>query len=86
MMIKEIIMLGTRKPKRKFLYVDELADASVHLINSYSDESHENVSKGKNLEFLEIANTIKEEVEFEGKITNDLSKPEGTPRKLLDVY
>ncbi|MCK4981190.1 MAG: GDP-L-fucose synthase [Candidatus Delongbacteria bacterium] len=82
---KEIIMWGSGKIKREFLYVDDLADACVHLMNNYNEEIHVNVGTGEDLEIIELANVIKEIVEFEGEIKNDLAKPDGTPRKLLDV-
>lgn len=82
---KEVVMWGTGKPKREFLYVDDLADACVHLINNYSDEVHVNVGTGEDVKIKELAHIIKEVVGYEGEIVNDLSKPDGTPRKLLDV-
>lgn len=82
---KEVVMWGTGKPKREFLYVDDLADACVHLMNNYSDEIHVNVGTGEDVEIRELAQIIKDIVGYEGEIVNDLSKPDGTPRKLLDV-
>ncbi len=82
---KEVVMWGTGKPKREFLYVDDLADACVHLMNNYNDETHVNVGTGEDVEIRELAQIIKEVVGYEGKIVNDVSKPDGTPRKLLDV-
>jgi GDP-L-fucose synthase len=82
---KEVVMWGTGKPKREFLYVDDLADACVHLVNNYSDEIHVNVGTGEDVEIRELAQIIKEVVGYEGEIVNDLGKPDGTPRKLLDV-
>ena len=82
---KEVLMWGTGNIKREFLYVDDLADACVHLMNNYSDEIHINVGTGEDLEIIELANLIKEIVGYNGDIKNDLSKPDGTPRKLLDV-
>lgn len=82
---KEVVMWGTGKPKREFLYVDDLADACVHLMNNYSDETHVNVGTGEDVEIRELAQIIKEVVGYEGEMVNDLSKPDGTPRKLLDV-
>lgn len=82
---EEIVMWGTGKPKREFLYVDDLADACVHLMNNYSDEMHVNIGSGEDLEIIELANIVKKVVGYEGKIVHDLSKPDGTPRKLLDV-
>ncbi len=82
---KEVVMWGTGKPKREFLYVDDLADACIHLMNNYSDEIHVNVGTGEDIEIRELVEVIKKVVGFTGLITNDLSKPDGTPRKLLDV-
>jgi len=82
---KEVVMWGTGKPKREFLYADDLADACVHLMNNYSDEIHVNVGTGEDVEIRELAQIIKEVVGYEGEIVNDLSKPDGTPRKLLNV-
>lgn len=81
----EVIMWGTGTPKREFLYVDDLADACVHLMNNYSEESHVNVGTGEDVEIRELANIVKDVVGFKGEIVNDLTKPDGTPRKLLDV-
>lgn len=83
--VKQVMMWGTGKPKREFLYVDDLADACVHLMNNYSDEIHLNVGTGEDLEIGELARIIKDVVGYEGETINDLSKPDGTPRKLLDV-
>lgn len=82
---KEVVMWGTGKPKREFLYVDDLADACIHLMLNYNEESHLNVGTGEDVEIRELANIIKKIVGYKGNIVNDLSKPVGTPRKLLDV-
>ena len=82
---EEVVMWGTGKPLREFMYVDDLADALVHLMLNYSDEIHVNLGTGKDLSIGELAQIVKEVVGYEGKIVNDLSKPDGTPRKLLDV-
>ena len=82
---KEVIMWGTGKPMREFLYVDDLADALIHLMNNYSEEIHVNVGTGKDVEIGELARIIKKVVGYEGEIVNDLTKPDGTPRKLLNV-
>lgn len=82
---EEVVMWGTGKPLREFMYVDDLADALVHLMLNYSDEIHVNMGTGKDLAIGELAEIVKEVVGFKGKIVNDLSKPDGTPRKLLDV-
>jgi GDP-L-fucose synthase len=81
----EVVMWGTGKPKREFLYVDDLADACVHLMNNYSDENHVNVGAGEDIEIRELAKIIKDVVGYEGEIVHDFTKPSGTPRKLLDV-
>lgn len=81
----EVVMWGTGKPKREFLYVDDLADACIHLIKNYSDELHVNIGTGEDVEIRELANIIKDVVGYQGEIINDLSKPDGTPRKLLNV-
>ncbi|KHF38260.1 GDP-L-fucose synthase [Halalkalibacter okhensis] len=82
---KNVVMWGTGKPRREFLYVDDLADACVHLMNNYSGEMHVNVGTGEDIEIGELARIIQKVVGFNGEIVNDLSKPDGTPRKLLDV-
>lgn len=82
---KKVIIWGSGKPRREFLYVDDLADACVHLMKKYSEELHVNIGTGKDLEILELAHIVKDVVGYEGGIEHDLSKPDGTPRKLLDV-
>jgi GDP-L-fucose synthase len=82
---KEVVMWGTGKPRREFLYVDDLADALVHLVNNYSEEIHINVGTSEDVEIGELASIIKRVVGFEGEIIHDLTKPDGTPRKLLNV-
>ncbi|MDD4575174.1 MAG: GDP-L-fucose synthase [Bacteroidales bacterium] len=81
----EVVMWGTGKPMREFLYVDDLADALLHLMLNYEQESHVNVGTGEDVSIAELTHLIKEIVGYEGNIVNDLSKPDGTPRKLLDV-
>ena len=82
---EKVIMWGTGKPKREFMYVDDLAAGLNHLMLNYSDEIHVNMGTGEDIEIGELARIIKKVVGYEGKIVNDLSKPDGTPRKLLDV-
>ncbi len=82
---KEMIMWGTGKPRREFLFVNDLADAVVFLMNNYSDEMHINVGTGEDVEIRELAQIIKDVTGFEGEIKHDLTKPDGMPRKLLDV-
>lgn len=81
----EVVLWGTGKALREFLYVDDLADALLHLMNNYSDESHVNIGTGEDLSIHDLALTVKEVVGYQGNIVYDTSKPDGTPRKLLDV-
>lgn len=76
---------GTGSPKREFLFVDDLADAVVFLMNHYEDGEIVNIGTGTDVTILELANMVKEEVGFNGTIEFDSTKPDGTPRKLLDV-
>lgn len=76
---------GTGSPKREFLHVDDLADAAVHLMKSYSGETHVNVGSGRDLTIADLASLICDVVGFQGALKFDLSKPDGTPRKLLDI-
>lgn len=82
---EEVVIWGTGKPLREFMYVDDLADALVHLMLNYSEEIHVNMGTGKDISIGELAETIKEVIGYKGKIVNDFSKSDGTPRKLLDV-
>lgn len=82
---EEVVIWGTGKPLREFMYVDDLADALVHLMLNYSEEIHVNMGTGKDISIGELAEIVKEVIGYSGKIVNDLSKPDGTPRKLLDV-
>lgn len=81
----EVVMWGTGKPRREFLFADDLADACVFLMNHYSDDIHINIGTGEDIEIRELAELIKDIVGFKGAIVNDTTKPDGTPRKLLDV-
>jgi GDP-L-fucose synthase len=80
---KEIEIWGTGKPRREFLHVDDCADACVHLMKIYSGESHINVGSGEDLTILELTKLVCDMVGFQGAIVHDLSKPDGTPRKLM---
>jgi len=82
---KTVSIWGTGKPRREFLHVDDLADASVHLMESYNDENIVNVGCGEDISIGELAALIAKVVGFSGEIVYDTSKPDGTPRKLLDV-
>jgi GDP-L-fucose synthase len=82
---KSVTIWGTGSPKREFLYVDDLADAVVYLMNNYDGNEIVNIGVGKDSTILEIAKIIQEEVGFNGSIEFDTSKPDGTMQKLLDV-
>lgn len=74
---------GTGSPRREFLHVDDLADGCVFLLKNYSGEEHVNLGSGTDLPIIELAELVCEIVGFSGSITRDLSKPDGTPRKLM---
>lgn len=76
---------GTGTPRREFLHVDDLADACVFLLQNYSGHEHVNVGCGEDIPILELNQLVNEIVGFKGEIVHDLSKPDGTPRKLLDT-
>ncbi len=76
---------GTGKPMREFLHVDDLADAVVYLMNDYNENKPINIGTGKDITIKELAELIKDVVGYQGKLKFDTSKPDGTPRKLLDV-
>lgn len=76
---------GTGSPMREFLYVDDLADACIHLMLNYNESEIVNIGTGKDITIKELALTIKEVVGFEGYIYFNTEMPDGTPRKLLDV-
>lgn len=80
-----VVVWGTGKPRREFLHVDDLADALIHLMQHYESEELINVGVGEDVSIRELAELIKRIVGYEGEITYDTSKPDGTPRKLLDV-
>lgn len=82
---KEVTCWGTGTPLREFLYVDDLANACVFLMNNYSGNETVNLGTGKEVTIKELTETIAEVVGFDGEIKWDKSKPDGTPRKLLDV-
>jgi len=81
----EVVMWGTGSPKREFLHVDDLAEACFFLMQNYDGNQALNVGTGKDIAIADLAEMIKSIVGYKGKITKDLSKPDGTPRKLLDV-
>ena len=83
--LAEVDVWGTGKPRREFLHVDDLADACVFLMQSYDGDGWINVGWGRDETIAELAQTISRVVGFEGSLRFDSSKPDGTPRKLLDT-
>jgi len=81
----EVVVWGSGAPLREFLYVDDLADACVYLMNTYSGNETVNLGTGKEVTIRELAETISQVVGYQGELRFDTSKPDGTPRKLLDV-
>lgn len=80
-----VTIWGSGKPRREFLHVDDLADACVFLMNNYDDAEIINVGWGQDISIRELAELIAKTVGYTGKLKLDNSKPDGTPRKLLDV-
>ena len=81
----EVMIWGTGKPYREFLHVDDLADACYFLMEKYNEPGFINIGTGTDIQIKNLAVLVKEIVGFEGEIKNDESKPDGTPRKLMDV-
>ena len=81
----KVIMWGTGSPKREFLHVDDLAEACFFLMETYNEKEIVNVGTGIDVSIFELAELIKEVIGYAGNIEKDISKPDGTPRKLLDV-
>jgi GDP-L-fucose synthase len=81
----EVVVWGTGTPRREFLYVDDLADACVHLMKIYSSEQLVNIGIGEDISIAEFAQLVAKAVGYTGTISYDSSKPDGTPQKLLDV-
>lgn len=81
----EVVVWGTGTPRREFLHVDDLASAAVFLMNNYDEDGFVNVGTGTDVTIRELAETVKQVTGYRGAITFDETKPDGTPRKLLDV-
>ncbi len=82
---KEVQVWGSGKPMREFLHVDDLAEACMHLMQNYDGDEWMNVGTGKDVTIRELAEIIKKITGFQGELVFDASKPDGTPRKLMDV-
>jgi len=83
--LPQVIIWGTGTPKREFLFADDLAEACYYLMENYNEEGLVNIGTGEDLSIRDLALIIKSVVGYEGDITFDTSKPDGTPRKLMDV-
>lgn len=83
--VPTVTIWGTGKPYREFLYVDDLADACVFLMNNYSGNETVNIGTGKEVTIKELALLVKDIIGFKGELVFDKTKPDGTPRKLLDI-
>lgn len=82
---QQVTVWGTGSPRREFLHVDDLAEACYFLLQNYNDSQWLNIGTGEDITIKELAETVKEIVGFEGELIFDTTKPDGTPRKLLDV-
>lgn len=82
---KEVVLWGTGSPMREFLYVDDLAQACIFLMNQYNDNDIINIGTGEDISIKELAEIVRNEVGYNGNIVWDTNKPDGTPKKLLDV-
>jgi GDP-L-fucose synthase len=81
----EVVVWGTGTPRREFLYVDDLADACIHLMKTYSSDELVNIGTGEDITIAEFARVVAAAVGYRGAISYDASRPDGTPQKLLDV-
>ena len=80
----EVVVWGTGAPLREFHFVDDLAEGLIWLMKTYSEKSHINIGTGEEISISDLANKIAKLVGYEGKIVQDTSKPDGTPRKVMD--
>lgn len=83
--LDEVVIWGTGTPLREFLFSDDLADACVFLMNHYNEKQFVNIGIGEDISIKDLAEMIKDVIGYTGNITFDSSKPDGTPRKLMDV-
>ena len=83
--VPEVVVWGTGTPRREFLYVDDMADACVHLMKTYSSDELVNIGTGEDITIAEFARVVAKTVGYTGTLSFDPSRPDGTPRKLLDV-
>ncbi|MBS1670886.1 MAG: GDP-L-fucose synthase [Bacteroidetes bacterium] len=83
--LPSVTLWGSGSPRREFLHTDDLAEACIFLMNNYNDKGLVNIGWGEDVTILELAELIKKIVEYNGKLVFDTTKPDGTPRKLMDV-
>src|ERR1700735_1381979 len=83
--VSNVVVWGTGTPRREFLYVDDLADACIHLMKTYSSDELVNIGTGEDITIAEFAGVVAATTGYTGKISFDISRPDGTPRKLLDM-
>ena len=83
--VKEVVLWGTGSPLREFMHADDLADACLFLMDTFNASGFVNIGVGEDISIKDLAHLVKKIVGFEGEIVHDLSKPDGTPRKLMDV-
>ncbi|MBX7064934.1 MAG: GDP-L-fucose synthase [Saprospiraceae bacterium] len=79
-----VVIWGTGTPRREFMHVDDLADACFFLMENYNEKEFVNIGFGEDITILDLAKLVKDTVDYEGEIIHDLTKPDGTPRKLMD--
>ena len=82
---QSVVIWGTGTPRREFMHVDDLADACYFLLHNYNEAGHVNIGWGSDVSIKQVAEIIAKEVEYKGKLEFDTTKPDGTPRKLLDT-
>jgi len=82
---KEVVVWGTGTPLREFLHVDDCAEACIFLMREYEEEEHVNIGVGQDMSIRDLARLVGEVIGFSGKLTFDTTKPDGTPRKLVDT-
>ena len=80
----DVVVWGSGTPRREFLYVDDCADACVHLLQNYSGDGHINVGSGSDISIMELTRLVMDVLGYDGPVVTDPSKPDGTPRKLMD--
>src|SRR5690606_39863365 len=83
--IGEVAIWGSGTPKREFLFADDMADACIYLMESYDGKEFLNIGTGEDISILELAHLVADVIGYQGTILTDPDKPDGTPRKLMDV-